>query len=321
MGGEGWATLPLDPTRPTRPYCGIVGKYRLRPLPRISFESTTKIFAFLALSHCGVIELTKNPISHYQRIVLVTGPARSGTTLLYRLLAGGAHHRTFPECTILTTTAKTMALHKHALPDRFNAYFGDRHTMLAIYRRHVEGIVANLLRNEEPKNLLFLKDPGILDALEAFTSLFPSEQLLVTIREPAAILASRRDVAKRAAKPFDLKIALNNLKVDVRRIRDLAMHPPAPELRVGLVSYERLVSDFERSVICLEEFLGAPLTRDLERTMRTEKNPFHTERSWLPAVQEKEATEYFGFSQSEFEMIRRELAFETRYWTNAETLN
>ena len=81
--------------------------------------------------------------------------------------------------------------------------------MLAIYRRHVEGIVANLLRNEEPKNLLFLKDPGILDALEAFTSLFPSEQLLVTIRKPAAILASRRDVAKRAAKPFDLKIALN----------------------------------------------------------------------------------------------------------------
>lgn len=262
------------------------------------------------------MEKTGGRENKYERLVFVTGPARSGTTLLNRILCSGNNHIQFPECTIITTIIKTMVRHNSATPDRFQAYFGSEDTKLQIYRTHIDNVISNLLRDQPHKFGLVLKDPDIALYFNEYRALFPEAYFVFIVRDPRDVVASRKDVVLRKNLEFTLDHVLETVKVDFNRMaarhRSLINDP-----QVAFVRYEDLVHSTEASIKYLENFVGTTLSRELNGQSNSKDNPFSTPISTSGRVSEDSAGSFQSrLTEAERDIAQNALAYQIRFADN-----
>lgn len=219
----------------------------------------------------------------YRKLIFVFGPARSGTTVLYRLTCGGIHHRVFSECTILTSIVSTMQRHSTATPERFEDYFACDAKMVGLYREHCVRIIDNLLRNEARKNILFLKDPQIIHTFDGYRRIFPEAFFLGIVRNPVEVLASRYTVSQKSKSDFNWPHEIERASLDFRKTLHIARKNQGDN-RLALVRYGDLIKSPQDLIIGIERFIGEKIERKLEATIRSQNKSFITEKShsaWL----------------------------------------
>ena len=136
----------------------------------------------------------------------ISGPPRSGTTMLNFMLAG---RRYLPECTIITRFIDLYALCKNESDPRYKTFMGEG----AALKRDFENIINTSLR-DTPKDAV-LKDPYLCLYFQEWRDLFPNEPMIVIIRNPLDAVTSMLGVLRRT-----------NANAEVTR----AIDPKAPVL-------------------------------------------------------------------------------------------
>lgn len=143
---------------------------------------------------------------------MVTGPPRSGTSLVTRVLASASGIAPpIPECNAVTNQIDLF--HRWALytdKDRLEAWFGTEGERLEpSFRRSVQLMLTSLM-DSSPKlksyERVVLKDPDLVHILESAELLLPrSTQFIVTFRNPLALVASLKSVRAQQETRFDLQ--------------------------------------------------------------------------------------------------------------------
>jgi hypothetical protein len=133
----------------------------------------------------------------FETPIWIVGAPRSGTTLLNLHLAQGQSHEYFPECNVVSELVAGYARTSNLDASRFNAYFGSKDTAIGHYRSLIEQTVDLLLRNEEPRKYVTLKDPYLTLHTQYVKQLFPTAHIFMMYRPPGAVVASARKVSGR----------------------------------------------------------------------------------------------------------------------------
>jgi hypothetical protein len=188
----------------------------------------------------------------------------------------------------MTSVIKTMMSHKHSTPDRFEQYLWNHTTALEGYRAHLDFIVETLLREEDEKDILFLKDPGILEAFDGYWELFPESEFVAILRNPIEVLASRHAVAARAGRDFDWEQEIERVRKDTRRLVGIVNRCSGP--RLLLVGYDDLTADLPGVIERIERKLVTEISPELERRPGPSDSPFATERSEMSMVRSSNST-------------------------------
>ena len=227
-----------------------------------------------------------------QRACFVAGPARSGTTLLTALLDGHPDLLVFPEETAYFATVRT----KYAAcsrRDQFeylttgtlaNVLFGGRckwgkrdysHFRTAEFRRRFERRAFNPANTRRDLLVLLLetyadllgrpldsvrrwveKTPANRDHLPAIFERFPRARVVLTLRDPRALLASQIQLEQtRRQRRFSVYLTVRHWLTTARLV--LAQREAAsPDPRLRLVEYHHLIEKPEPLMREVCGFLG-----------------------------------------------------------------
>ena len=194
--------------------------------------------------------------------IFVLGPPRSGTTLIYSLIAGDCF---LPECTFVSTLIESFhQIYKNGDNERFDYYGHTLANLVEIFRKPIYDFLytASLKVGGVSKYCFIYKDPMLTHYLEYLPLFFGDNyKVLFCIRDPRDVVASMLRVLQKkneAAEPdalFDEAIhfifpfykaiyRLDNTIDDVGRDKIL------------FVRYEHLVTGREETLRDLETFLG-----------------------------------------------------------------
>lgn len=255
----------------------------------------------------------------FRRLCFVTGPARSGTTMLLRLLAGAQHHPNFPECGSVTSLIKLYGVQQRAEATRFDAYYGSPENIKKIFQKQIDTLLENLLRDHPTKDYLFLKDPYLVPSIDTTLQLFSTAPVLITIRNPIDVLASRKALASKRSTEFDLNNQIEALSKDMAAIR-YCWHKNQASGRVHLVRFEDVIADFDFAVERLSVVLNANIAPELMPSQDIANNPFATDRSHLAVPSPQQSNSIHLFSPDERELISTNLKEASTFWARAETV-
>lgn len=251
----------------------------------------------------------------YNRLCFVTGPARSGTTLLLRMLTGDPHHRNFPESGAITGMAKLYRTQARAEKARFEAFYGSDENLQNLFRAQIDLLISSLLRNETPRDYLFLKDPYLLKSMHGITDLFARVPILAIIRKPDDVLASRWAVAMRRNQPFNLNMQMEELSRDIQMT--------AYQARAGnllVIRYEDLINEPHRICDALSERLETQIDPTLSPSLGIENNPFATPRAQILKPVASVDKVNTAFSPQDLENITYTMDAATKTWKRIKTL-
>ena len=206
--------------------------------------------------------------------VVITGPPRSGTTMVQYMLTDNP----LPECSFLT---RIIELYQRIVVSadkaRFRAYLGDRHSARRIFRQIVQTMLSGVSGSP-----LILKDPEIALYLPYAKELLPdSTRFLGIVRDPRDVVASMKRVRTRegnyrglrqictALEPFYQGVASNDL-VTVR-YEDVVRWEPETirriETHTGLTARSKETPvDLDKSDPFYSNFFGRPVTDKLVST-------------------------------------------------------
>ncbi|MCU0830683.1 MAG: sulfotransferase [Rhizobiaceae bacterium] len=204
-------------------------------------------------------------------IVFVSGPPRSGTTLIQRMLQNGKRY--VPECTYLT---KQIALYQEWTtfvdPTRFFVFLRDEDTALATFREISRLILQPLVDDLDHEERLILKDPGLSVVLPSVRKLFPGSKIISIVREPFDVMASMKEVQARSSKAWDLQAVMETVYLAYFQIAKFA---DLDDQNSHVVRYEDIVNRDPLVVNGLEKFLGFPFSWDRNEAWTLDENdPF-----------------------------------------------
>lgn len=211
----------------------------------------------------------------YKKLIFVTGFPRSGTTLLQRLIAGGENHGFFPECNAISQLLRAYRTATSLSEGRIKAYFGSNNDIQTFYRATVDALIDKLLSNKEPRNILVLKDPLMLDVAAKTIELYPDAILIVNLRDPLDIVASRKEVAQRRGDEFNLSDVVEKTRVEAKHAKGLYNKLRDME-NVLFLRYENLCLFPDRSIETLTNKLGYPIDQELQASSNP-SSPFVTD--------------------------------------------
>src|SRR5215471_11958199 len=130
--------------------------------------------------------------------VFVVGPPRSGTTLIYSLIAGNEF---LPECTFVSTLMNVFdSVYKYSDDERFEYYGHSLANLTAIFKKPICDFLftaAVKVGGVSAKQLIY-KDPILTLYLEYFPLFFgDSYKVVFCIRDPRDVVASMFSVLKK----------------------------------------------------------------------------------------------------------------------------
>lgn len=200
-----------------------------------------------------------------QQIILVTGPRRTGTTLLNAILC--ADRQANPVIGEAAMICKLMEILKWAAdPYRFAAFgqhvFEDEKDLTACFGEMVESYVRRVsLRYGEPR-FIVLKSPEFCLVADALLAAIPQAKFVVSVRDPRDQIVSELEVRIRGEDgTLDPSgVQLGQVPGLIRKFRSycdplLAAASRAPA-RFKFVRYEDMIASFDDTLAGLQAFTG-----------------------------------------------------------------
>lgn len=253
------------------------------------------------------------------RLIIITGPPRSGTTLANRILSTSPRCAQFlPECSFITEQIKQYAnILNFADKKRFSAYFSTREECRTCFRACVKAHLDSLIRVKPgivQHEHVVLKDPMLSFYLLQAQELLPADtRFVIMIRNPLAVMASMKMVESRRGGTWDIKAKVDeifNFYYHLNRIREEAILPS-----VCFVRYEDIVL---RKWESLELFLGLSLSDDFmldKHGLEMDKEaPFYTPLYEKPVSNERVDAWQDDLSDVEILYIREIFSGIMPYW-------
>lgn len=195
------------------------------------------------------------------RLIVISGPPRSGTTLANRLFCASPKCAPFlPECSFITKQIEQYSnILLYADKERFSAYFHTHEECRACFKKCVESHLESLMRTRADINgyeNIVLKDPMLSYYLVQAQDLLPPDtRFVITVRNPLAVVASLKKVASKNGADWNIKAKVDeifNFYFHLNRV-----HQEGRNAAIYFVRYEDLVSGNRKD---LESFLGFPVS-------------------------------------------------------------
>lgn len=215
------------------------------------------------------------------KLIVVSGPPRSGTTLANRILCASPRCAPFlPECSFITKQIEQYAnILLYSDRERFSAYFGTLDACRSCFRACIDAHLDALLRARPQvagHEYVVLKDPMLAYHLAQAQELLPAgTRFVLTVRNPLAIIASMKQVESRKGADWNIETTVNeifNFYFHLNRVREEGRLASA-----CYVKYEDLVlGNWE----AMEAFLGFPVSDALKISKHErvfdKQDPFYT---------------------------------------------
>lgn len=253
------------------------------------------------------------------KVIVVSGPPRSGTTLANRLLTASPQCAPFvPECSFITREIEQYAnILLYSDKERFAAYFNTIDNCKSCFKACVTAHLEALL-HASPQvrgfEYVVLKDPMLALYLTQAQDLLPfGTRFVLTVRNPLAVIASMKQVDRRKGTRWKIRSTVNNILnfyYSLTRVRQEGL------LRSAVyIKYEDLVRGKNEK---LEEFLGFAVNdtptagkhdRDFDR-----KDPFYTQLYEKPVTDERINAWRSELSKLEVLYAKRVCAGVMDYW-------
>ncbi len=202
--------------------------------------------------------------------IFVVGPPRSGTTLLYSMIANEFF---LPECTFVSTLLKVFdEIYKFSDNERFT-YYGHNLTNLAeIFKKPINDFLYTAMSRVggNTKNQFVFKDPMLTLYLEYFPLIFDhSYKIVFCVRDPRDVVSSMFSVFKKQHTELGegplFGQAINFIFPFYREIHKLDNAAyDIDKKKIIFVKYENIVKSDDETIRNLEEFLGSRVNRQVE---------------------------------------------------------
>jgi hypothetical protein len=212
-----------------------------------------------------------------QRIVLVGGAMRSGTTIIHRALCTAKNSNPYlSECWYLRDL---LHLRRIALV-RYDLRYRDQLGALANYEHIVkmqaEYYFALVSARYGDPGVLFLKHPELVKYFVEMGRMFPNMLFIAIVRDPRDVIASMKQIRERQLAE-DLFSPLIKLGDHIEALCEfyaeyydrLLKFAPGLKPRVSFVRYEDVMNDPKTEVAKIGKFAGADF--DLEQVGTFEK--------------------------------------------------
>jgi hypothetical protein len=206
---------------------------------------------------------------------------------LQRLLTGSGNHPFLPESNAVSQLLRGYRSAVRMSGDRIERYFGSAEDVQLFYRETIDRLLCNILRGRmgvterlrkhlrlelKPRKYLILKDPLMLDVAMEALALFKHAHLIVMVRNPLDVLASRKSVWQRQGKIYDINQLIELTRTEVKYLSQIAKSRTES---THLCRYERLCEAPETTLKILGQKLDFnPSTRPNSEMKRA--SPFYT---------------------------------------------
>lgn len=248
--------------------------------------------------------------------ILVSGPPRSGTTMLQHILCGPHTALKLPECSFITRAIEHYSnIVRYSDAQRFDAYFGSRERAREIYSNIIKILLSYAEQTYNPANkTLILKDPELSLFLHYATELFPpTTRVVLSIRNPLAVIASIKQVTKRSGKNFDLLEASRQIFTYYYEIWQFKASNETKN--VMFVKYEEIASRRQETLEELRDFCGYELNLQGDRTTTYDpSDPFYSPLSGKPVTDEAVAEWQRILNSKEINSILKDFAGVMENW-------
>jgi hypothetical protein len=194
-------------------------------------------------------------------VIIVTGYARTGTTLMQGLLCASADVMPVSAETItLRDVVLTYARSKEQWLDYSRHYFADGKAMLDFHRSMAGMWLAYVRKQFAGEKRLLQKLPQMAaNYLHDAARLLPNARFVVMLRDPRDAIISQSERRRSSRQRFDAAKEIN----DFVRLYEKVMHGEGLAGRVALVAYETLVQDPIATIEALARFLGVAPPPDI----------------------------------------------------------
>ncbi len=254
-----------------------------------------------------------------EKLIVVSGPPRSGTTLANRILCASPRCAQFlPECSFITKQIEQYAnILQYSDRERFSAYFDTDDECRSCFRACIDAHLNALLRARPQvagHEFVVLKDPMLVYYLAQAQELLPAcTRFVLTVRNPLGVIASMKQVESRRGAAWNIEATVNdifNFYFHLYRAREEGRLASACYLK-----YEDLVvGNWE----ALEAFLGFPVSDALmlskhERVL-DKHDPFYTPLYEKQVSGERVDAWQSELSEAEISYVRGVFSGVMAYW-------
>lgn len=133
-------------------------------------------------------------------MIWISGPPRSGTTMLNLMLSGRSY---LPECTALTEFIRLYSLWKSDSDPRYKTFMGECKALTCSF----SDIMSVCLRRMP--NTAILKDPNLCLYIREWGELFPDDRMVIIIRDPRDVVSSMLTVLRKTNPSADVNQAID----------------------------------------------------------------------------------------------------------------
>lgn len=220
-------------------------------------------------------------------MIWISGPPRSGTTMLNFIVAGDEY---LPECTIITELVRLYSVCMNDDDQRFKTFMGEgdelKKKFSAILRTALSGI---------PENAV-LKDPNICLYLSAWRELFPADRMIIIIRDPRDTVSSMLQVLRKTNQKATVRQAIEVVAPHYFEVDRAALRTE----KLIMVRYEDVSSLDTGTMRLLSEFVNRQLSTAREITYNFNSNdPFYSPLYGKPVVNEQVGSYKTRLTQAE----------------------
>lgn len=194
------------------------------------------------------------------KLTIISGPPRSGTTLVNRILCASPKCApVLPECSFITNQIEQYAnILLYADKERFSNYFQTQEECRVCFKKCIEAHLESLRKARQDLvgyEHLVLKDPMLSYFLVQAQELLPPDtRFVIMVRNPLAVIASLKKVATKNGVEWNFKAKVDEIFNFYFHLN--GFHQKANNTATHFVRYEDLVSGKWEA---LESFLGFPV--------------------------------------------------------------
>ncbi|MFH0933900.1 MAG: sulfotransferase [Pseudomonadota bacterium] len=179
--------------------------------------------------------------------VFVCGAPRTGTTLLLSLICTSRSANPFSaECDYLTAFVHPYIIGRNRYDLHTNCYFASLEDFERYHADIMRGVLTDMWKFMDSPAKLVLKDPGLTRYANIVLKLLPESRMIITIRDPRDVIASRVSIEMRrlgSVDPGDIGIEfIDAICREYNAVHEYVLSLDAEDLkRVKMVRYEQLV--------------------------------------------------------------------------------